>query len=204
MATRRKMPTYDLKLPRGRSHEAALFLAELDDQTRRMFEDLKGITAAELAWQPKRGQNTIGMLLTHLAVVEVYWLMVAAGRFTPAALKNSAARAVAEQEYRRVLGVGPDDDGMPLAKNGLPPRVLEGWTYADYRRLLGRARVHVAAQVLELTDRDLARKVKRVRMNGEQMAQSVRWILYHVLEHFSGHYGQILLLRHQYNDRKKK
>ncbi|MEQ1833484.1 MAG: DUF664 domain-containing protein [Candidatus Eisenbacteria bacterium] len=198
------MPVYDLEIPRGRSHEAALFLAEIDDQTRRLFQDLKGITAAELAWSPKRGQNTIGMLLTHLAVVEVYWLAVAAGRFTPAALKKSGARDVAEQEFRDVLGVGPDDDGMPLAKNGLPPAALASWTYADYRRLLGRARVHIAAQVLELTDRDVARKVKRVRLNGEHTAQSVRWILYHVLEHFSGHYGQILLLRHQYADRRKK
>ncbi len=28
----------------------------------------------------------------------------------------------------------------------------------------------------------------------------MRWVLYHMLEHFSGHYGQILLLRHLYRD----
>ena len=26
---------------------------------------------------------------------------------------------------------------------------------------------------------------------------------YHVVEHFCGHYGQILMLRHQYRDRKR-
>jgi hypothetical protein len=31
-----------------------------------------------------------------------------------------------------------------------------------------------------------------------------RWILYHLLEHQAGHYGQILLLRHWYRDRKSK
>jgi hypothetical protein len=31
----------------------------------------------------------------------------------------------------------------------------------------------------------------------------MRWVLYHMLEHFSGHYGQILLLRHQYRDRER-
>jgi hypothetical protein len=36
------------------------------------------------------------------------------------------------------------------------------------------------------------------------MRVSRRWILYHLLEHQAGHYGQILLLRHQYRDRNKK
>lgn len=199
----RKPVTYDLKLPRGRSHEAALFLAQLDDQSRRMLADLDGITAAELAWQPKRGHNTIGMLLAHIAVVEVYWLMVADGSFSPAAMKRAGAKQVSDRESRAVLGIGMDDDGMPLAKNGRPPAALDGWKLADYRRLLGRARLHIAPRLLELSDRDLARRVKRVRMNGEISAQSVRWILYHVLEHLAGHYGQILLLRHQYRDRRK-
>ena len=31
-----------------------------------------------------------------------------------------------------------------------------------------------------------------------QRIYAIRWYLYHILEHFSGHYGQILLLRHLY------
>lgn len=207
MASRRtkKRTTHELALPRGRSHEAALFLAQLDDQSRRMLADLAGITAAELAWQPKRGMNTIGMLLAHIASVEVYWLGVAAGRYSPAAIRAAGGDlfAMAEREFTEVLGIGPDDDGVPLSRNGLPPRALAGWTLTDYRRLLGRARLHIAPRLLELSDRDLARRVVRVRMNGERVRQSVRWILYHVLEHLAGHYGQILLLRHLYRDRKR-
>jgi hypothetical protein len=30
---------------------------------------------------------------------------------------------------------------------------------------------------------------------------TLRWTLYHMLEHLAGHYGQILLLRHQYRAR---
>ena len=43
-----------------------------------------------------------------------------------------------------------------------------------------------------------------VRMNGQVRILNVRWILYHVLEHQAGHYGQMLLLRHQYRDRVLK
>jgi uncharacterized damage-inducible protein DinB len=203
--SRKKLPAHALDVPRGHSHEAALILSMLDDQSRLLLNDLRGIKPAELEWQPKRGMNTIGMLLAHLAIVEVYWLEVAAGRFTPAAIARgggSAADAV-QAILWPVLGVGFADAGMPLAKNARPPRNLKGWTFDDYRQLLGHARLHIAPRFLDFTDADLARKVARRRVNGEETAQSVRWILYHVLEHFSGHYGQILLLRHLYRDRRK-
>ena len=43
----------------------------------------------------------------------------------------------------------------------------------------------------------------RRRADGSFRNLNVRWILYHVLEHQAGHYGQMLLLRHEYRDRKK-
>ena len=201
----KKRPAHELHVPHGESHEAALLLAMLDDQTRLLFRDLRGITSAELEWQPKRGMNTIGMLLTHLAIVEVYWLEVAAGRFTPAALKRGGGSVVdaAQAIMWPVLGIDFDADGLGLKRTALPPRNLQGWTLEDYRRLLGHARLHIAPRILALTDRELTAKVVRRRANGEEMSMSRRWILYHVLEHFSGHYGQILLLRHQYRDRKR-
>ena len=36
------------------------------------------------------------------------------------------------------------------------------------------------------------------------MLRDVRGILDHLVEHLAGHHGQILLLRHQYADRKRK
>ena len=72
---------------RARSREVASFFAQLDDQSRRMFADLQGCTAAELAWQPRRGANTIGMLLAHCAIVEAIWLLIATGsKSTPEAV----------------------------------------------------------------------------------------------------------------------
>lgn len=185
-----RWPTHTLKLARGRSHEARSFLAQLDDQSRRMLADLKGITAAELQWQPKPGQNTIGMLLAHIAVVEVYWL-------------QAAMQDISEPKLVKVLGMG-FDDGLPLPPNGLPPAELLGRTFAYYSKLLAKARKNSHAILRIWSDADFERMVWRTRRNGDRSRQSLRWIVYHMLEHLAGHYGQILLMRHQYRNRKQK
>ena len=182
--------TYLITLPPGRAREVASFIAQLDDQSRRMLEDLRGITAAELHWQPKPGTNSIGMLLAHLAIVEVYWLMIASETMTHEAAK-------------RVLRFGVDDDGMPLPPGKRPPAALKGKRLAFYRTLLARARAHAKRTTRQWPDAALDRVVTRRRRDGGTSRQNVRWILYHVLEHEAGHYGQILLLRHLYRDRRK-
>lgn len=185
-----RWPTHTLRLARGRSREAMSFLSQLDDQSGRMLADIKGITAAELHWQSKPGHNTIGMLLAHIAVVEVYWLQV-------------ACEAISEPKLVKVLGMG-FDDGLPLPPNGLPPAGLHGRTFAWYVRLLDKSRKHSHAILRRWSDADFERLVWRTRRNGDRSRQSLRWIVYHMLEHLAGHYGQILLLRHQYRDRRKK
>mgnify|MGYP003349828507 FL=1 len=55
----------------------ASFAAQLDDQLIRLLKSLEHVTVAQLEWQPKVGCNTIGMLLAHLAVVDVWWISIA-------------------------------------------------------------------------------------------------------------------------------
>jgi uncharacterized damage-inducible protein DinB len=186
-----KLKTHHIEIAAGRSRAAMSFLAQLDDQSRRLLVDLRGTTPAELQWQPKRGTNTMGMLLAHLAIVEVYWLQVATGRVSDAGI-------------RKVLGINGDDDGLPLAPAALPPAALHGRTLAFYQKLLAKARACTKRNLRDWTDADLERFVSRTRRTGEVSRQSLRWILYHVLEHEAGHYGQVLLLRHLYRDRRKK
>ena len=65
---------YAIEPPAGfRSREAALFVAQLDDQSRRLTADTLALTPAALEWQPAPGQNTMGMLLAHIAYWEVFW-----------------------------------------------------------------------------------------------------------------------------------
>ncbi len=181
-----------LRVPkRARNAEAASFLAQLDDLSRRMFDDLASAKAAELAWQPRRGANTIGMLLAHNAVVEVYWMLIATGEFSAERLEE-------------VLGLTMDGDGIPMPPSGEAPAHLRGRSLAWYRKLHDRARAFAAGVVGRMDAATLEKVVKRPRRDGTRHDSNVRWILYHVLEHQAGHYGQMLLLRHLYADRRKR
>jgi uncharacterized damage-inducible protein DinB len=166
-----------------RSREAGIFLAQLEDQSRRLRETLEGITPDELQWQPRPGMNTIGMLLAHLAIVEIWWAGMALDLESP----------VTEP----VIGIPTEGDGMPLAEDGVPPAPLLGKDLAYYQDLLARARAYVRETYGRMLDADLNRTIQRTWEENTRIF-SVRWILYHTLEHFAGHYGQILLLRHMY------
>ena len=176
---------YAIEPPAGfRSREAALFVAQLDDQSRRLIEDTRALTPAALEWQPAPGQNTIGMLLAHIAYWEVFWTrMVLEGRPMPF-------------EVRDVLGVDRGDIGTPLPADGRPPAGLAGKDIAHFHDLLARARAHTGEIVRDLPDADLEREVTRQRPDGSQNVIMVRWALYHMLEHLAAHYGQVNLLAH--------
>lgn len=167
------------------SNETGLFVAQMDDQSRRLTEDTRDLTPEELAWQPAPGLNTIGMLLAHIAIVEVYWLHTALSGGTPF-------------QCHQVLGIGEDDDGMPIPAGSPPAQTLKGKTLGFYDDLLTRARKHTVAATRGLADADLDRRFIRRRKDGSEDTFNVRWVLYHVLEHQAGHYGQVLLLRHQH------
>jgi uncharacterized damage-inducible protein DinB len=167
-----------------RSREVALFLAQLDDQSRRLAEDTRALTPAALEWQPAAGQNTMGMLLAHVAFWEVFWTrMVLEGRPLPF-------------EVRDVLGIDRAEIGTPLPADGRPPAALVGRDIAWFHNLLARARAHTREIARGLDEADLEREVIRQRPDGSQNAITVRWALYHMLEHLAGHYGQVNLMRH--------
>jgi uncharacterized damage-inducible protein DinB len=188
----RRLHRERIDIPKGwRAPEAASFLAQLDALSATMFADLRGIPAAELGWQPLPGMNTIGMLFTHLAIVEVYWLMIATGGYT-------------DEKLRKVLGIGVDDDGMPLPPGARPPANLRGRTLADCRRLHDRARRFVTRIARAMKPADLRKVITRQRRDGSTDSCNVRWILFHVLEHQAGHYGQMLLVRHLYRERRTR
>jgi hypothetical protein len=167
------------------SREIASFLAQMDDQTKRLTDVTRDMTPEELEWQPRPGTNTIGMLLAHMAIVEVFW--------TAIVMKH-------EEHFRSepVLGIGADDDGMPIPEEGLPPATLAGKDIAFFDDLLARGRAYVKEAATEAPDSELEREIPRTRADGTRRLINVRWYYYHLLEHFAGHYGQVLLLRHLY------
>ena len=170
------------------SREAALFVAQLDDQSRRLREDTRGLTRDELEWQPARGLNTIGMLLAHIALVEVYWVYVAA---------EGTREGL---DCRPLLGIGIEDDGMPMPEHGQPPATMSGRPLDFFDDLLARARAYTKRRVAEFGDDDLGRfvTVEPRWVKGSTYVMETRWILYHLVEHLAGHYGQVNLIAHQY------
>jgi uncharacterized damage-inducible protein DinB len=170
----------------SRQAVVATLAAGLDDQLRLFEAAIAGLSVEALEWQSAPGMNSIGMLAAHLALVEVWWI-----RF---AVLGPNSYHEFDAGFREALGIGPDDDGIS-EKGSAFPDALRGRTASDYVALMRRARAVVREALRSWTDADLATVVAR-----PQGAKSRRWILYHVLEHFAGHFGQVLLIRHQLRD----
>lgn len=175
-----------LRPPEGfRSREAALFFEQLEDQSKLLLETVKDITPQELEWQPERGMNTIGMLLAHNAVAEILWTQV-------------GLQGKKDWDVRSVVGSDVDLDGMPIEPEAFPPEHLKGKQLAFYEGLLAKARAYFKETAVTLTDADLEKERTRVRDDGTKREFTLRWVLYHMHEHFAGHRGQVQLLRHLY------
>jgi len=78
-----------------------------------MREDTLGATPDELGWQPTVGVNTIGMLLAHIAVVEVSWVR--------------AGVQLQGWDIRDVFPLLWEEAGIPMPAHGQPP---PGWRAA--------------------------------------------------------------------------
>lgn len=170
------------------------FAAQLDDQLALLKEAVAKLSVEQLEWQPHRGMNTIGMLLAHLAVVEVFWINVAACEMTP--------EPDGEELMKRTIGILMDDDGMPIKPDGLHPQTLAGKTADDYLKMLDLARASIHTEMRTWKDADIESSYTRKR--GDQERKITKsWTLYHVLEHFAAHFGQILLIMHLMRDAGK-
>ena len=105
-----------------------LFAAQFDDLSKKLKRAVEGLEVKHLEWQQTPGMNSVGMLLAHLALVEIWWIVV-------------AAKEIPEKEERRIvdeiLGTPNLEDGMPLPADGKHPEVLKGLTLEDYLKMLG-------------------------------------------------------------------
>jgi uncharacterized damage-inducible protein DinB len=180
----RKLPIpdgYDLST----QPTVTLFAAQLDDQLRLLKEAVTELQTVHLEWQPQPGFNTVGMLLAHLAVVEVFWINVVAAEIP--------VDPDGDDLILRTIGIRSDDDGLPLAIDARHPASLSGKNLADYMEMLDKARRSIHVTMRTWRDADLESTYLRPD-RGLTITRS--WTLYHVLEHFAAHFGQILLLKH--------
>lgn len=183
------MKTRELKIAKGydpkTQNKVGLFAAQLDHQLRRLKNEVADLSIEQLEWQLKPGMNTVGMLLAHISLVEVWWLKVAPSE-VPWEPDGKAL-------IQKICGI--EDDGLPLAPDGVHPAYLKGFTSERYLTILAKGRRTVHSSIRKWRDRDLDKF-----FTVGQRRVSHAWILYHALEHLAGHFGQILMLKHMMRD----
>jgi uncharacterized damage-inducible protein DinB len=177
----RAMLSYDSRYDQTGQRLIAVFAAQLDDQQIQLKKLIAGLDAPDLEWQLYPGRNTIGQLVAHIAVAEVFWVAIA-----PAGLHPGPK---SDEKMKSVLGISGADDGIPLPENGAHPAPLEGFTLDQYFSLLDHARAETHRVLQSWTDDILDDEFKM-----EDHTFSRMWVLYHILEHFACHFGQIRLL----------
>ena len=161
--------------------------AQLDDQLRDLRETVGGLEVKHLEWQAEPGRNTIGMLLAHIAVAEVFWTQIAV-----AGLHGAPA---GDDRMKAVIGITKDEDGMPLPPDGKHPATLSGMRLQDYLAMLDDARKATHATLTSWRDWDLEKSFEV----GEHLVTRA-WTVYHILEHLTAHLGQIRLLKREMKD----
>ena len=145
-----------LDTPEGfRSREVARFIWQLDEQRRRLTQDTRGLTPAELAWQPEPGMNTIGMLLAHIAYAETHLVQV-----------GLLGEKIGHAED--VIGITEEQEGMPLPPGARPSPALEGKDLIFFDDALARARAHTHEVSRKLTVADLDTQIVRPRPDGSE------------------------------------
>jgi len=183
------MKKREMKIARGYDPKTqgriGLFAAQYDDQLARLKKEVASLTVEQLEWQQKPGMNTVGMLLAHLSLVEVWWIKIAPHEI----LWEPEGKALIQKTC------GFEDDGLPLPAEGEHPTYLKGFTTEKYLAILTKGRRVIYTEMKKWRDKDLD---KLYTLGKKQLSRT--WTLYHVLEHFSGHFGQILLVKHLMRD----
>lgn len=185
------METRKLDIPAGYNQSqqqmVGLFAAQLDNQLQRLKKDLNGLTTEHLEWQLRPGMNSIGMLLAHFAVVDLFWINVAT--------REMPLEPDGDDFTKQIIGIKMDDDGLPLKEDGTHPLSLAGKSLDDYCAMMDAARAKVHEELRTWNDSALE---STFQLRDKQITRS--WAVYHVLEHFASHYGQILMIKHLMRD----
>ena len=182
--TTKRIETLIVPEPGFASPTAALKLAEIADVHAKLERAMRELPEGAFAWQPATGSNTIGMLLAHIAINEVH-------------LGQVGLRGERDGHVADVIGIGPDDDGLPIEHSGgRPPAALSGKPAAFFLDLLARALTHTRDAARPIHETKLGEEIVRPpRPDGSTRVFDQRWILHHMVEHAALHLGQVSTLK---------
>jgi Protein of unknown function (DUF664) len=169
VSTPRRVETRVVPAAGFRSREVAVKVAEIEAVHALVREAVHGLTPGQLAHQSAPGRNTIGMLLAHIAVAETH-------------LGQVGLVGDPSGHVRDVLGIGEEEEGMPVPPGGPPAAALDGRDLAFFLDLIARAEAHTRLACENLTDEILGHDVVRPpRPDGTQRVFDRRYILFHMV-----------------------
>lgn len=182
-----RIETFIVPIAGCRSAHVAMKLAELADAHAQLVAATKALTPEQLGWRPTPDSNSIAMLMTHVALVEVHMSQV-------------GLRGEPHNHVHNVLPISFDDDGIPIEKyGGQTPAAIAGKPVGFFTDLLARAYAHTLEACAELDDALLAAEIRRPpRPDGSYRVFDRRWVLHHLVEHLAQHTGQIQVLKRQW------
>lgn len=174
------MPRKELKVEENLDPQIGLIWGMLEDVRKVSLKGIEGLTKEQLFEEPISGEYPIGAYLFHFAEAELFWLEIASETEQPKVLKEE---------------IFSNNWFDPSEENPKPPtKPLE---IEDYLKGLQKVRNRLKDFVFGLKDSDLEKFVplqKTLKNVEEPWEISIKWILYHLIEHEAHHRGQMLTL----------
>jgi uncharacterized damage-inducible protein DinB len=165
-----------------------LIIYMLEDIREITLKGVNGLTKEQLFAEPLPGEFPIGAYLMHLAECELWWLHVMDGLPMDAELTKRA--------YSNTWFDAGDDFN--------PPK--EAIEIDEYFDVMAKCRAKLIEFIRSITDEEIEKKVYlRWTQNGEEKSKefTVKWILYHLIEHEAHTRGQMFLLIRMAGFKKK-
>lgn len=163
------MPDRDAVPPEGYHPTYAALLAALQDGTEEWLAEIGEPSEEAIIWQPWPNGSSIGAQVLHMASVEVGWL-------------QTYCLGIPKTEEQRALFM----DGLRDVDEGIwPTPHAKPWSW--YVDLMAQVRQQTLEAVKQYPDPALI-------VPGRDGARTYRWVLAHVVQHESYHFGQAVML----------
>ncbi|MFC9448292.1 DinB family protein [Bacillus cereus] len=167
----------DLHLEKDMNPQVAILYATVTDTFKRLKVLVEGTVEKELSFKrSENNENSIGQLLQHLAVVDLYWVYRFKGEEVPPALENKYGPMLNE------VGELPSLRKCTLQELMQDYEVVQKLFYEE---------------CMKLTENDLTREVFYEK--GEYA--TIRWGIWHIADHNRYHQAHISQLRKLYRAR---
>jgi uncharacterized damage-inducible protein DinB len=157
----------------GYEPEIGRWLWALQDTREETLRSLEGLSVADLDTMPPGADNTIGVLLYHVALIEADWLYVEALDNRPIPPEIEALFPLDARDEERHLSA------------------MRGISLEEHLQRLATLRSTLLEEFKPMTLEDF----RRPRHFPDQYDVTPEWVLHHLIQHEAEHRGHIQTLR---------